>query len=109
MDSDGAVIARTSRPADELGAFDAEIAALAAVIGIAIESQLQRLRVYTDNYGLAQLWREKRHDKRLEKIRELGEKLERLSVFPIPRLHNQSANALAKQAVRSEHFKNSLL
>lgn len=99
MDSDGAIIARISRPAGELGAFDAEIAALAAVISIAIESRQQRLRVYTDNYGLAQLWREKRNDKRLEKIRELGEKLERLSVFPVPRLHNQPANALARLAV----------
>ena len=90
-----------SHPAGELGAFDAEITALAAVISSAIENRQQRLRVYTDNYGLAQLWREKRNDRRLEKIRELGKKLERLSVFPVPRLHNQPANALAKQAIRT--------
>jgi ribonuclease HI len=99
MDSNGTILARISRPAGELTAFDAEIAALAAVISTAVESRQQRLRVYTDNYGLAQLWREKRNDKRLEKIRELGAKLERLSVFPVPRLHNQPANALARQAV----------
>jgi ribonuclease HI len=100
MDSDGTVIARISRPVGDLDAFAAEITALAAVISIAIENGQQRIRVYTDNHGLARLWQEKPDDKRLEKIRESGAKLERLSVFAIPRLHNQSANALAKQAVR---------
>ena len=58
--------------------------------------------VYTDNSAIAQLWREHRSDMRLAEIRKLSAELEKFSLHIIPRLHNQPADALAKQAIRSE-------
>ena len=103
MDGSGNVVARISRAIGEKDAFTAELTALASVIDAALEHQQRRLWVYTDNYGLAQLWHEQRTDKRLAEIRKLSGSLERFSLRAIPRQYNQPANALARQAVRNEH------
>lgn len=90
-----------SRPCEHIGtyqAFDAELAAVAAVIRSAIAHQQRQLWVFTDNHGLAQLWQEHREDSRLVEIRELTGKLDRFALQAIPRQHNQPANALAKAA-----------
>lgn len=98
MDPGGMIIERFNRTIGEQDAFAAELAAVAAVIRVAVAQQQLRLRVYTDNFGLANLWREKRDDSRLAELRELSGKMERFSLHSIPRLHNQPANALARQA-----------
>jgi putative hydrolase of the HAD superfamily len=102
MDGNARVIARICRAIGEQGAFAAELAALAAVMRCAHEHRQRRLRVYTDNPGLAQLWREQRGDERLAEIRRLAAGLEKFSLKAIPRQYNQPADTLARQAARSE-------
>lgn len=100
MDGSGMVIARISEAIGRRSALAAELAALAAVTRSAIEHRQRRLWAYTDNYGLAQLWREQRADDRLGEIRRLVTKLAGFALSAIPRQHNQPANALARQAAR---------
>ena len=57
-----------------------------------------RLWLYTDNWGLVQLWNEHRDDNRLNELRRLAASLEKFTLRAIPRLHNQPANALARAA-----------
>jgi FMN phosphatase YigB (HAD superfamily)/ribonuclease HI len=100
MDGNGAEIARISEAIGRRSALAAELAALAAVIRSAIEHRQRRLWAYTDNRRLAQLWREQRADDRLAEIRRLVTQMEGFALSPIPRQHNQPANALARQAAR---------
>lgn len=99
VDSDGMVIERISRSIGEEGAFAAELAALIAVMQCATARQQKWLWLYTDNRGLVQLWDEHRSDNRLKELRRQAASLKRFTLRPIPRLHNQPANALARAAV----------
>lgn len=99
-DSKSDVIAHFSRAIGEYRAYEAELAAVAATISTALAQQQRRLWVFTDNHGLAQLWREHRNDTRLAEIRRLVSELERFALQALPRQHNQAANALAKKASR---------
>ena len=99
MDNNGSVIIRISRAIGDHRAYEAELVAVAAVISSALEHQLRRLWVYTDNHGLAQLWQEHRDDNRLAEIRRLVSGLQRFALQALPRHHNQPANALAKKAI----------
>jgi ribonuclease HI len=83
-------------------AFEAELTALTVVLEIALAHDIDRLRVHTDSKALVQLWQQHREDPRLAPVRALGARFAGLHLHAIPRLHNQVANALAKQA-RSEH------
>jgi ribonuclease HI len=102
-DSNGNVIERISRAIGDHHAYDAELAAVAAVIGTALAHQQRRLWVFTDNHGLTQLWQEHRDDSRLAEIRRLASDLERFALQALPRQHNQLANALAKKATGLVH------
>lgn len=98
LEPEGTVIARISRGIGDHHAFEAELAAVTAVIQAALDHQQRRLWVYTDNHGLAQLWHAHRDDNRLAEIRRLRAGLERFALQALPRRHNQPANALAKAA-----------
>jgi ribonuclease HI len=98
MDASGRRIAELSLPVGDKSAFEAEIAALAAVAEMALEHDIEQLRVYTDSKALVQLWHERRQDPRLASIHPVVSRFRRLRIRPIPRLHNQAANALARQA-----------
>ncbi len=100
MDSGGNIIERISRSIGAQDAFDAELVAVVAVMQSAIALKQLRLMVYIDNEGIVQLWHEKRDDKRLDDINRLRKRFERFALEKIRRLHNQPANALAKQAVK---------
>lgn len=100
MDGDREIVASISEAIGEKSAFAAELAALASVMRAAIDHDLRRLQVYTDNHGLAQLWREQRDDERLVDIRQLDRELERFFLKAIPRRYNQPANTLARHAAR---------
>ena len=102
-DSNGNVIAHFSRTIGDHCAFEAELAALAAVISTAAAYQQRRLWVFTDNHGLAQLWQEHRDDSRLAEIRCLASDLDRFALQALLRQHNQPANALAKKATTHVH------
>ena len=108
MDRDREIVASISEAIGEKSAFAAELAALASVMRTAVDHGLQRLWVYTDNHGLAQLWREQRDDERLAEIRQLGRELERFTLKAIPRRYNQPANALARQAARGGYAANGI-
>ena len=99
MNSEGTVIARLCHAIGDYHAYEAEIAAVAAVIRTALDYQQRRLWVYTDNHGLAQLWHEHRNDNRLTEIRRFALDLDRFALRALPRQHNQPANALAKKAI----------
>lgn len=101
MDAQGHIIARLSRAIGAQGAFDAEIAALVAMLQLAIAHQQLQLSIYCDNQGLVQLWLEQREDSRLVEIHALVKQLQKFSLRYIPRVHNQIANALAQQAIKT--------
>lgn len=94
-------IAQISRAIGNKTALEAEIQAIACALDTAMAYHITRIRVHTDNKALAQLWRANRNDARLTVIHELAVNFERLHIYAIPRLHNQTANRLAKQAASS--------
>lgn len=95
----GECIAQTSLPVGNKNAFEAEVEAVALAIHTATAHNLARIRIHTDNKALAYLWRGHRQDSRLAAIYRLAARIEKLQIRAIPRLHNQAANRLAKQAV----------
>jgi len=98
LDASGTCIGETGRYVGDKTAFQAELTALMLVLEIALAHDIERLRVHTDSKALAQLWQEHRQDPRLAPVRALGSRFKGLHIDAIPRLHNQVANALAKQA-----------
>ena len=103
MVSQGPVIVRISRAIGDRQAFEAEVAAVVAVIRAALDQQQRRLWVYTDNSGLARLWQTHREDDRLAELRQLSVQLDRFALQALPRRHNQPANALAKAAATEQN------
>lgn len=101
MDPEGRMVAHLSQPLQGLDAFAAEVAALEAVMRAAADRGAGRLRVYTDCVALLLLWLEKRADPRLEQVRKQAHRFRRFELRALPRLHNQPANRLARQALAS--------
>ena len=99
MDANGKVIERMSQAIGEQGAFDAEVAALVAMLQLAIDHQQSQLWVYCDNQGLVNLWHEQRDDHRLDKIRTQVKPLQQFALRYIPSAHNQIAHVLAQKAI----------
>jgi ribonuclease HI len=101
MDENTRVVARLSRAVEAQAAFEAEVAALAAVLQAAIDHGAERICVYTDCAALLRRWQLRCRDSRpahaLKAIREHGDFELRL----IPRKHNQPAHALALAASRA--------
>jgi hypothetical protein len=100
LDGSGHLIARLSRRSDARSAFDAELAALAALLSTATRRDVRRLRIHTDCPALARLWHARRSDPRLDAARALAAELERFELRAIPRLHNHTANRLARRATQ---------
>jgi ribonuclease HI len=94
-------IAQISRAEGNKTAFEAEIKAVAFTLDTAVAHNITRIRVHTDNKALAHLWRQHRRDARLAEIRKRAANFMKLQICAIPRLHNQAANRLAKQAASS--------
>ncbi len=92
---DSGVVTRISRVADHISPFEAEIAALEAVLEVAVKRDFRRMRVHTDCRALVELWRAHRADPRLARVRSLAHRIERLELRAVPRLHNQPAHRLA--------------
>ena len=98
LDASGACVSETAHYVGGKTAFEAELTALTVVLEIALAHDIERLRVHTDSRALVQLWQEHREDPRLAPVRALGSRFRGLHIYAIPRLHNQVANALARQA-----------
>ncbi len=75
----------------------AEATAVAAVMQVALQVHVQRLRVHSDCVALVQLWLERREDPRLHTIRKLAAQFRWFELCSVPRLHNQPADRLAKR------------
>lgn len=99
MAPDGRIVARLSRARRGLDAFAAEIAALQSVMQAAARHGAARLCVFTDCIALQRLWLEKRTDPRLARVNELARGFRRFDLRALPRLHNQAADRLARQAL----------
>lgn len=95
---DGRVVVRISRVANRISPFEAEIAALEAVLEVAVKRDFRRMRVHTDCRALVELWRAHRADPRLVRVRSLAHRLGRLELRAVPRLHNQPAHRLARES-----------
>ncbi|SDZ15853.1 Reverse transcriptase-like [Nitrosomonas sp. Nm33] len=100
MDDQGEIVARIGQAIGAQDSFTAELTAVVAIMQTALKHDQRQLWVYCDNYGLIQLWCEQRHDSRLAEIRRLAATLDRFSLHPIPRQHNQPAHRLALAATR---------
>jgi ribonuclease HI len=98
IDAKGKCVARTGRFIGHKTAFEAETSALVAALEIARRNNIKNMRIYTDSKALAQLWQKQREDPRLTQVRQGAKNLKQLEICAIPRLHNQTANALAKHA-----------
>ncbi len=103
MDPDGHLVAQLKQPSTEPDAFAAEVAALEAILKAANERGIKHLRVHTDCPALAVLWRTHRDDPRLTSIRSLVRALRHFDLRDVPRLHNQPADRLARDAALSGH------
>jgi ribonuclease HI len=94
----GGVVAQISRAADHITPFEAEVAALEAVLEVAVKRDFRHMRVHTDCRALVELWRAHRADPRLARVRSLVHRLDRLELRAVPRLHNQPAHRLARES-----------
>jgi ribonuclease HI len=90
------LVARVARIIGRSAAFEAEIAACEALLQTALRHGAERIRVHTDCSALVSLWCAKRHDPRLLKLLTLARRFRHVDLRRIPRLHNQSANRLAR-------------
>jgi ribonuclease HI len=102
LDTQGQEVGRWSRVITPRDPFATEIAALAAALEFATTHGAYRLRVYTDCVALVRLWHEHRADDRLGAVRARAARLQRLQLRALPRLHNQPANRLARNALARE-------
>lgn len=98
LNSAGRVLSRISRAHAACDPFEAEIAALAAILQAARRQRVARLRVHTDCVALARLWYGQRDDPRLAAVHALARAFRRLDLRAVPREHNQPAHALARRA-----------
>jgi len=96
--SDAHRLAQASVYVGNKTAFEAEVQAIVHALDICASHNITKVRIHTDNKGLAQLWREHRQDSRMTIIREHAKNIEKLQIRALPRVHNQAANALAKIA-----------
>jgi ribonuclease HI len=99
LDGRGRELARISQPIPERPPFEAEIAALEAVLRAAgRRRRARRIRVYTDCDALVSLWLQSRRDPRLAAVRSAARRLRRFELYRVPRRHNQAAHRLAREA-----------
>ena len=96
MDAAGRIVAEITRRAPSLTPFEAEIAALVAILQAARAQGARRLRVYSDCVAAVRLWQRSRDDARLAALAALARDFRRLEICALPRLHNQPAHRLAK-------------
>lgn len=89
-----------SREIRETDAVMGEAIAVAAVMQVALEDQVERLRVHSDCGALVQLWLERREDPRLDTIRDLAAKFRWFELCRISGFHNQPADRLAKRVLK---------
>lgn len=98
MDAQGKIVVEFGRFAGALDSFEAEIAALVALLQVSVARGAERVRVYTDCVALVLLWHQRRRDPRLAPVLELMRKFRGAEIRFIPRQHNQPAHTLAKTA-----------
>lgn len=104
VDARGRETARISRPGAGCEPFEAEVAALEAVLEAAARDDgTKRIRVYTDCTALVALWLQHRRDPRLRVVRERARRLRRFELRSLPRRHNQIAHRLARDAALGSH------
>ena len=96
MDPRGRIVAEIARRDSGLTPFEAEIAALVAMVEVAHAQGAKRLRVYSDCGAVVRLWHQRRGDPRLAAFAARVRELRRLEICALPRLHNQPAHRLAK-------------
>jgi ribonuclease HI len=99
-DHDGHVMAQVAHKLTGKSALGAEIAAASAVLTLAHDAGIARVRLHTDCKGLVDLWLNRRGDPRLAALRAQAVRLNRLQMRLVPRQHNQKAHRLAHAAMR---------
>ncbi len=98
LDDRGKTVARICQRIAERDPFEAEIAALEAMLKAAAAQRddALRIRVHTDCDALVSLWLQSRGDPRLQVVRALARSLRRFELYSVPRRHNQTAHRLAR-------------
>jgi ribonuclease HI len=98
VDRHGHVIAQVARKFTGQSALEAEIAAASAVLALALDAGIARVRLHTDCKGLVHLWLNQRDDPRLAALRAQAMQVDRVHMRLVPRQHNQAAHRLARAA-----------
>jgi len=98
LDRHGHVIAQVARNFTGQSALEAEIAAASAVLALARDTGIARMRLHTDCKALVHLWLNQRDDPRLATLRAQARHLDRVHMRLIPRRHNQAAHRLSHAA-----------
>ena len=97
LDRNARELARIAESVAACAPFEAEIAALEAVLR-ALPRNAARVRVHTDCDALVALWLQRRRDARLRVVRALARRLRRFELRAVPRRHNRIAHSLAREA-----------
>jgi len=100
LDHDGRRLATIAHSLEPMTALAAEIAAFEAVLRLAGDHGVQRLRLHTDCQALVDRWRSG-GGSALANARQLAQGFAGFELRVVPRLHNQPANALARGAARA--------
>jgi ribonuclease HI len=95
LDRDGHRIASIQRTLEPMTPLATEIAALEAVLRVAHDHGVERLRLHTDCRALVELWRSA-GEPALVRARALAQGFRKFELRVVPRLHNQPANMLAR-------------
>lgn len=100
VDRRGHVLAQVARrlPGRGHSPLEAEIAAAGAVLALALDAGIKRVRLYSDCKGLVDLWFDRRDDARLAALRGPVQRLSGLQICLVPRQHNQVTHRLARAA-----------
>jgi len=100
LDHDGRRLATIAHSREPMTALAAEIAAFEAVLQLAGDHGVQRLRLHTDCQALVDRWRSG-GGSALAHARQLAQCFDGFEIRIVPRLHNQPAAALARRAARA--------
>jgi ribonuclease HI len=98
MEANGTFIAHLAQPAGELNPFEAEVFGLHLLLRMALDHNVEKIRIHTDCTALLTLWYERGRDPRATQAWRIANAFHAVNLRVVPRAHNHPAHVLAKNA-----------